>query len=273
MVVRDLKDGSSIVSTQEDHAELSAQFAAHWGNKDFSKLRPYKTMVFATTYHDSGYREWEGNPPMNVAKGRPYAHREEIPSFEAIELNAYARNVEWIRSQDRYAGLLVSMHRTGLWQNRYQTFTSPKGRLRERSPEVKAAMKAFEAKQQEEKKSLSAGHPAFENDLWFNYRALQIYDLLSLYFCCDGYSDENNFKEDLLAPIRVAYDSQAEVELRILPNGARSVRMEPYPFDVSPLKVSVRARKIPPGVYSSEGDCLEAYHRAQRQLLEFEITR
>ena len=114
-------------------------------------------MVFATTYHDSGYREWEGNPPMNVAKGRPYAHREEIPSFEPVELRAYARNVEWLSSQDRYAGLLVSMHRTGLWQNRYQTFTSPKGRLRERSPEVKAAMQQLEAKQQEEKKSLGLG--------------------------------------------------------------------------------------------------------------------
>jgi len=36
MVVRDLKDGSSIVSSQEDHAELSAQFAVHWGNRDFA---------------------------------------------------------------------------------------------------------------------------------------------------------------------------------------------------------------------------------------------
>jgi hypothetical protein len=32
MVIRELKDGCCWVSTQEDHAELSAQFAAHWGN-------------------------------------------------------------------------------------------------------------------------------------------------------------------------------------------------------------------------------------------------
>jgi len=109
MVIRELKDGRCFVSTQEDHAELSAQFAAHWGNERFSQLRPYKTMVFATTFHDSGYREFEGNPPINVQKGRPYAHREEVPSFEAIELAAYARNVDWVRSHDPYAGLLVSM--------------------------------------------------------------------------------------------------------------------------------------------------------------------
>jgi hypothetical protein len=273
MVVRELKDGSSYVSLQEDHAELSAQFAAHWGNDQFAKLRPYKTMVFATTYHDSGYREWEGNPPVNPAKGRPYAHREEIPAFEGVELRAYSKNVEWLRSQDPYAALLVSMHRTGLWKNRYDVFTSPKGRLRERSDAIKAAMKDMEAKQQEDKALLAAGNAGFDNELWVNYRALQVYDLLSLYFCCDGYDGNDQFKEDLLAPIRLRYDSKEEVGLRIAPAGTRSVRMAPYPFDISPLQVAVRARLVPPGSYATEEACLEAYHKAPRQLVTFEITK
>ncbi len=96
MVVREHRDGSAIVSTQEDHAELSAQCAAHWGNKHFAKLRPYKSMVFATTHHDSGYRDWEGCPPINLEKGRPYGHREDPPSFEQVELDAYVRNIEWV---------------------------------------------------------------------------------------------------------------------------------------------------------------------------------
>ncbi|MGH7772218.1 MAG: DUF3891 family protein [Candidatus Binatia bacterium] len=270
MVVRDLPDGSAIVSTQEDHAELSAQFAAHWGNKNFAKLRPYQSMVFATTYHDSGYREWEGDPPMNVEKGRPYGHRESPPGFEEVELEAYVKNTQWVRSHDPYAGLLVSMHRTGLWQNRYNTFTSPKGRLRERSPEVKAVMRELEASQEEEKKSLGKANPKFSEELWFNYRLLQVYDLLSLYFCCDGHA-EDAFKEDLIAPVPVGYDVKEEVELRIIPKGASSVRFEPYPFDISPLKVSVRARIIPPGSFRSEKECSEAYHKAPRQLLSFEI--
>ncbi|TAJ79230.1 DUF3891 family protein [bacterium] len=272
MVVRDLKDGSSIVSTQEDHAELSAQFAAHWGNKDFAKLRPYESMVFATTYHDSGYREWEGNPPVNTEKGRPYGHRETIPSFEKFELEAYVRNVEWVRAHDPYAGLLVSMHRTGLWQNRYQTFTSPKGRLRERSPEVQAVKKELEARQEEEKKSLGKTDLKFDGQLWFNYRTLQLYDFLSLYFCCDGYAGDNHLKEDAVAPVPVAYDSKEEVELRIVPTSANSVQIFPYPFDISPLKVSVRARVIPAGTFASAAECTEAYHKAPRQLLTFEIT-
>jgi hypothetical protein len=273
MVVRELKDGRSIVSLQEDHAELSAQFAAHWGNERFSKLRPYDTMVFATTYHDSGYREWEGNPPMNVEKGRPYAHREEIPEFEAVELKAYARNVEWVSAHDPYAGLIVSMHRTGLWHNRYNVFTQPSMRPRERSLEVQAAKKELEGKQEVAKKSLAAAKPGFEDELSFNYRVLQIYDLLSLYFCCDGYATEDQFKEYAIAPIRIAYDSDEQVELRIIPNGPGAVKIAPYPFDVSPLRVSARARIMPALKARSEQICVDAYHKAPRQLLSFEISR
>ena len=272
MVVRELKNGSCFVSTQEDHAELSAQFAAHWGNEIFSRLRPYDSMVFATTFHDSGYRDWEGNPPIHLAKGRPYAHRETIPSFEPVELRAYATNVEWLRARDRYASLLVSMHRTGLWANRYDAFTSPPGKVRERSPEVMAAKKALEANQEQEKNALGGSNPAFANELWFNFRALQIFDLLSLYFCCDGYAGDEQCKEDLIAPVSVSYDNQEQVELRILPAGPKTVRFAPYPFDISPLKVAVRARLLAPGKFASQEDGLAAYHKAPRQLLSFDMT-
>jgi hypothetical protein len=273
MVIRELSDGRCFVSTQEDHAELAAQFAAHWGNDRFSPLRPYESMVFATTFHDSGYREWEGNPPINVAKGRPYAHREDVPSFEAIELEAYAKNVDWVRSHDAYAGLLVSMHRTGLWQNRYNVFTQPSMRLRERSAAVQAAKKNLEARQEEYKKELAEGNPGFADELAFNYRALQIFDLLSLYFCCDGYASESQFKEYKIAPVRTAYDSEETVELCVTPNGANAVRFDPYPFDVSPLRVSVRARLMTIGAAKGEAAGLAAYQKAPRQMIAFELAR
>lgn len=272
MVIRELKDGSCFASTQEDHAELSAQFAAHWGNKTFSQLRPFNTMVFATTFHDSGYRQWEGNPPINLTKGRPYAHRETIPGFEAFELKAYRQNVEWLSAQDRYAALLVSMHRTGLWANRYDAFTSPRGRVRERSPAVMAVKQALEATQEEEKKALGGGDAAFARELWYNYRALQIFDLLSLYFCCDGYAGDQKFKEDAIAPVPLSYDGKEAVELRIYPAGPRAARFDPYPFDVAPLQVTVRARFLPPAQFASAEEGLAAYNKAPRQLLNFEIT-
>jgi len=273
MVIRELADGRCLVSTQEDHAELAAQFAAHWGNQRFSQLRPFKTMLFATMFHDSGYREFEGNPPINIDKGRPYDLREEVPGFETTELQAYAKNVEWVYSHDPYAGLLVSMHRTGLWHNRYNVFTEPTMRLRERSTAVQATKRELETRQVEMKKTLAGDHAGFENELAYNYRALQLYDLLSLYFCCDGYAGADNFKSYTVAPVPVAYDSNKTVELRLFANGPRAVRMEPYPFDVSPLQVDLRARLLTPAAGKSEQAALEAYQKAPRRLLTFELTR
>jgi hypothetical protein len=273
MVIRDLKDGGSLVSTQEDHAELAAQFAAHWGNEQFAKLRPYETVVFAATYHDSGYREWEGRPPMNVEKGRPYAFRERIPSFEAVELQAYKMNIDWVAARDPYAGLLVSMHRTGLWQNRYDVLAEPTMKLRNRSPAVEALKRELEAKQEKDRSELAEGRPGFERELWHNYRALQAFDLLSLYFCCDGYATEETFREYKLSPVTPAYDRDEEVALRIIPNGPGAVRMHPYPFDSSPLRVTVRARIVPPTKVKSEKACAEAYHKAPRCLVKFQIAR
>jgi hypothetical protein len=159
-----------------------------------------------------------------------------------------------------------------LWANRYDAFTSPSGKVRERSAAVMAAKKALEAQQELEKRDLGAGNPAFAEELWFNFRALQVFDLLSLYFCCDGYADDERFKEDLIAPVPLSYESKAEAELRLIPNGAKSVRFAPYPFDVAPLNVGVRVRRFEMRQFASEQEGLAAYHQAPRQILNFEIT-
>ena len=101
---------------------------------------------------------------------------------------------------------------------------------------------------------------------------LQIFDLLSLYFCCDGYASDEQFKEYTIAPVRVSYDSDKTVKLTIRPNGAGAVIMDPYPFDVSPVTFSARARIIAPPKEKSEAACVDAYHKAARQLLTFEIS-
>ena len=72
--------------------------------------------------------------------------------------------------------------------------------------------------------------------------------------------------------MRVAYDSDETVELRVVPNG-NGVRFDPYPFDISPLQVSVRARVISLSAGKSEEAGLEAYQKAPRQIINFQIAR
>jgi hypothetical protein len=143
--------------------------------------------------------------------------------------------------------------------------------MREQSDEIKAVITDLEAKQQEEKISLGKADSKFDQDFWFNYRMLQVFDILSLYFCCDGYEGDK-LKQDLIAPLPVNYESKEEVELHIVPIDACSVKIDPFPFDMSPLVISVRARKIPAGRYASEEECREVYFKAPRDLLSFEVV-
>ena len=76
----------------------------------------------------------------------------------------------------------------------------------------------------------------------------------------------------MIAPVFVSYDSKEEVELHILPTAPKTVRFAPYPFDISPLKVTVRARLLAPRKFASQEEGLEAYHKAPRQLLSFDIV-
>jgi hypothetical protein len=96
--------------------------------------------------------------------------------------------------------------------------------------------------------------------------------LLSLYFCCDGYAGDGQFKEYAIAPVRLSYDSDETVRLTIRPNGAGSVIMDPYPFDVSPVHFSARARIVAPPKERTEAACVDAYQKAARELLTFQVS-
>ena len=85
MIKRDLQDGTSLFILQEDHADLAAQFAAHWGNERFAKLEPSESMVFAGIYHDSDHRETEADIPIDSEKN----------CLMAIELFLSHRRESW----------------------------------------------------------------------------------------------------------------------------------------------------------------------------------
>ena len=61
MIVREEADGSLTMTGQTDHAKLSGQLAAHWGNDRFERPRPFASVVRAAAYHDSGWYGDETN--------------------------------------------------------------------------------------------------------------------------------------------------------------------------------------------------------------------
>ena len=272
MIVRELAADRVLLLGQEDHADVSAQLAAHWGNEQFARLQPYDTMVFGTIYHDSQFRPVEAELAIHPERGRPYGHRELGPAPERWE--ALRANLAWLGERDPYAGLVVSMHHTGLSQGRYGSIKSGRsgGAARPMRPDVKVEIDALEAAQREQMQGLGLGAGAGKDTLWINYRYLQVFDLLSLYFCCDGYRD-GELVEETLDPVPLGYGDAGEVELRLIPLGGNRVRVSPYPFDVSPLRIAVTGRMMAPRPGAPDRECQHAYWVGERTPLSWELVR
>src|ERR1043165_4963044 len=82
MIVRYESDGTIVMITQNDHAQLSGLFAAHWGNASFEAPRQYGSMVRAAMYHDRGWIRYETSPQLNPKTGKTPNYRE-VPTDAA----------------------------------------------------------------------------------------------------------------------------------------------------------------------------------------------
>jgi hypothetical protein len=269
-------DSRSFMIPQESHADLAAQFAAQWGNAMFARLAPYDTMVFAAVYHDSQYRELEADLPIDLEQGRPHGHR--TTPYSAKKIPSLYRNIEWVGAHDIYAGLMVSMHHTGLAQNRngvinsWQSKAGAKTPKRPLQPDVAAMVADLERRQEATVAQLAERDPSARDRISINYRLFQVFDLLSLYFCCDGHA-EGGMKAATIGPVPLSYSGATEVDLHLIPTGHNTVRLDPYPFDRAPLSVSVSGRTVERASGRSEEDCRAAYYIAPRETKRWVLTR
>lgn len=264
----------SFLITQEEHADLAAQFAAHWGNERFARLAPYDTMVFATVYHDSQHRDIEAALPINVETGLPYGFRATPPAYDKAEW--LRNNIAWVEARDPYAGLIVSMHHSGLKQNRYGVIrslnTPVTSNRKPLSPDTEAMVRAMEQEQRDKIEAFASRDPAARDQIQTNYRLFQVFDMLSLYFCCDGHTD-NGMKAAAFGPVPVSYGTDEEVDLHILPLGDGRIRLDPYPFDESPLKVSVFGRTMPWPQSGADTEHRVAFYKATRGSMTWTLMK
>ena len=258
MIVRKPGNGELLLIGQTDHSRLAGQLAAHWGNRNFAVPDPYDSMARAATFHDYGWLRYETVPLLNPKNGEPYKFLE-LP-IGAAQLDSYQWALDWLSGIDRYSGMIVNMHRTGLWQSRYNTITRPKGYVpRELTPEISEFIKRNENWQDRERQS-------FDNDsLWINYRLMQVWDIFALYFCCD------DPYEEYIEPVPVSYSDKPGVCLTLKPIGPARASCEPYPFDVRPLHVQLFCRRLPKTSYENVDEFRRAYFGAECDVCRFEI--
>jgi hypothetical protein len=151
-----------------------------------------------------------------------------------------------------------------LWKGRYGFIKHPLGKydLHKLDQRILQLIERNEAWQDQTMKSLDEhARKTFPT----NYKMMQVWDLLGLYFCCqEPY-------EDYIDPIPTGFDGEG-ARMRMTPAGDRRVVFDPYPFDEPSLRVQLSCKRLPSKRYSSVPEFREAYFKAPNDLLEYEIT-
>jgi hypothetical protein len=257
MIVRNQSDGSVVMITQNDHAKLAGLFAAHWGNQTFERPRPYTSMMRAAQYHDGGWLRYETNPYLDPATGKSPSYQQ-VPN-DASQLAAYQWVIDMLTEVDSYTGLMVSKHRTGLWQQRYGAIMQPPpGPPRKLSEDIQDFIARNEARQH----VITAGHDRHE--VAVNYNLLQVWDLLSLYIC-----SHEQHKDHVIEPAPTAYSGAGGVALKLTPSAANTIVIDPFPFDHAPFEAAVVYRQLSPSALHDADTFKAAYFGARPQVAVF----
>jgi Protein of unknown function (DUF3891) len=256
-------DGRLRIVLQQDHADLAAQFASHWGNDKFQKLAPYEAMVIAVGEHDNGWWEYDLKPLIGE-DGRPYNFNRVPRNLHAV---FYKNGVNRVIAQDEYAGLMVVMHTIGLYNARYGT---DKGPLSPPNVTDNPMFKDFLSEMEGERMRLvdrlrgSDNYDAYSEDdtIWKNYKLLQVMDRLSIHYCY--FADAPDGSVD-----PVPQDGQkADAEIRIRKIEAKTYSFAPYPFDTDELHFTFRARYVPDRAYADKDEFRKEMSRAERRMIE-----
>src|SRR5439155_1303616 len=217
MIVRDRGDGWQVV-LQIDHEDLSGAFARAWADRG----PQHGSLTTAAARHDDGWAVWERAPVVDKS-GRPV-------NFLDVDVSSHLgfcrACIAAVSEQDPYAGLLISMHGAGIYQQRYGR--DPSLGL-SRAAEAQALIDAFVAEQEDgfEQRREQAG--VSDEQRWHDYELLQLYDRLSLYFCM------RDAEGDGAEPVELQGDAPDLV-------APWRLRMAPYPFATSPASFELVRR-------------------------------
>jgi hypothetical protein len=259
MIVREEPDGALLLINQTEHAKISGLFAAHWGNSEFARPHPYEPVVRAAIFHDAGWYRYETSPRYDAATGKT-PNFMQVP-LDRAQLDAFQWAIDWLTGIDGYAGLLINKHRTGLWRGRYGAIKHPPHLT---PPSLGPMVEAFIAENEERQKAQERTKDATE--LWVNYQLLQFWDLLSLYFCV------RQPYQQFVEPVPTRYGAGEGVRLDLTPLGDGRVAIDPYPFDLPSLPISIPYRRLPTATFADEAAFRAAYFQALPQLMRFELV-
>lgn len=232
------------VVTQVDHARMSGELAAMFGNEQFVRPEPWDLIVYTIAHHDEGWTEIDAAPSRDPRTGLVY-HLTNTPLD--LLLVTSRRSPDFNERHHPFCGILSSMHSWGLYNGRYglsdKIFIdtiNPKQR-----PQVQAMLDA-ELSRQDRLKHVLRSDPATtawteEARLFWAYKLLQFFDTLALYFQTT-HVDMRTSSRFLNVPKTHDHD----VTIEITPLGPDMVAMTPWPFAAPRVEVHCPGKMMMP---------------------------
>lgn len=229
---------------QTDHALTSGQLARAFGNNTFAPLIPQALMEFVTAHHDEGWAELDQRFLQDPTTGLPY-NLVKTPLAELVRTGS--GSPDFNEAHHPYCGLISSMHTYGLYHGRYglsdKIFIDL---MPDQLQPFVSEMLANELVRQEQIKTTlgSDSHTAkwvTEENLFHNYKLLQFFDTLALYFHTT-HSEARTTAEFMNVPQAIGYD----VTITIRPLGDEIYGLSPYPFNQDNLIITTKGRYLAP---------------------------
>jgi hypothetical protein len=264
MIVRDRGDSWQLVM-QPDHGDLAEQFVLAWGNDRLAPPARHASAAIAAKRHDDGWAVWERAVALDPRNGRP-CNFVDVPI--EIHLAFYRACIETVGNQDAYAGLLLSMHCGGLYSGRHGTQPSFSMTF---ASEAQEPVDQFVAEQAGAQPAMRAALGVSEDEAWTDYKFLQVFDRLSLYFCR---MDVENGEPDTIGPVPLGPGGDGEAgdaDIRIEPIAPWHVRMDPFPFAQSPARFTLLRRVLPKETWSSDEEFRAAFRAADVERVEITV--
>lgn len=243
IVTRDASEPIGYVVLQKDHAALAGQMAAAFGNETFAELEPKALMEFLVVNHDRGWDAADERVQRDAHTGLPYS----LVKTPLAELLATGpASVAFNAAHHPYCGLLAAMHVYGLFHGRYGL--SDKVVMDFLAGEAKAKAQAMlqdiaasrDLLLSELKANPKAAAWVQPDRLMQNYKALQLFDTLSLYCneACAGGVEPTQF-------LNVPRNAVVDVTIKLTPLGQHTYHLDPYPFRARRLTLELDYYEVP----------------------------
>lgn len=262
MIVRQEGDHLVLIR-QPDHAYLSGELAAVWGNPPWEVVDPHPSVVAGARQHDEAWLLWDESPTVGP-DGRPLSF---FQVDRVTTADMYRRGADAVCVLDLYAGLMVSLHYSGFFHGHWdwQPFSTPDNFP---DPE-RTALRQFvdgELRRQDDlRRQLDFGD-VDETRLAANFKWLQLWDRISLDVCRRD-PDEPWSVDYPDVPLTASADA-GRASLRLSMPHAGEYLLDPYPLRRAPYHARLATVRMPLEALGDQATFLERWRQAQPEHAE-----